>query len=133
MLRQALADDLPRKRHQDTLEWKEHRGELVSHLENVLIQALLTNADHCIDSLRLSLQCQPDLSLLSFKWIKDYIKPFPDFRAYHTCRNWDDILEWARDHFVPSVDAHLYVHPQLGSYRIDQPHKLPEKIEWMET
>jgi hypothetical protein len=111
-----------------------HRGLLSKY---VLIQAHLTNVDHCIDSLRLALQCRPDLGLISFKWIKDYIRPWPDFRSYHTCRNWDDILEWARERSTSAYDQHLYIHPQLGLIdRIDGPHgdplKLP-KIEWLDT
>ncbi|KAF2256776.1 hypothetical protein BU26DRAFT_599405 [Trematosphaeria pertusa] len=69
---------------------------------------------HCIDSIRLSLQCSSDVSLITWKWVEGYGNPWPDFRSKHECRNWDDILGWASERrFDPNTPG-SFVHPELG-------------------
>ncbi|TID21011.1 hypothetical protein E2P81_ATG05638 [Venturia nashicola] len=70
---------------------------------------------HCTDSIRLSLQCSADASLLTFKWVKNFANPIPDFRSYHTCRNFDDILDYAKENMVDVDRKDLWIHPIYGS------------------
>jgi hypothetical protein len=72
---------------------------------------------HCLDSIRLSLQCNADVSLLPWKWIKGYAAPWPDFRSEHTCRNWDAVSSWATRRKLDTGNLSLWTHPELG--RID--------------
>jgi hypothetical protein len=59
--------------------------------------------DHCLDMLRQYLMCKSDLTLISSYWINTTwrIKPFPKFATRHQCRNFDDILNWAKEHQMP--------------------------------
>ncbi|KAF2103602.1 hypothetical protein NA57DRAFT_72581 [Rhizodiscina lignyota] len=70
---------------------------------------------HCIDSIRLSLQCSADVSLMPWNWIRGYALPWPDFRAKHECRNWDDIVAWALDRKLDTEKPGIWVHPELGN------------------
>ncbi|KAH9890203.1 hypothetical protein F4778DRAFT_796472 [Xylariomycetidae sp. FL2044] len=79
--------------------------------------------DHCIDAIRLSLQCQSDTSLLTFKWLKDYPKPWPDFRSFHTCRDFGAIRKFALDRWFDASEPGLVVHPEMGLFNTSGEHK----------
>lgn len=54
-----------------------------------------------MDIVRQQLQCSSDVGTFGQRWIQRKDRPlnvFPIFDTIHTCRNFDDILEWARDH-----------------------------------
>ncbi|TAQ84947.1 hypothetical protein B7494_g6731 [Chlorociboria aeruginascens] len=70
---------------------------------------------HCIDSIRLSLQCRADTSLIPFHWIENYPLPWPDFSSVHQCQNWDKIHAWAN---AGRKDLKaLLMHPIYGAAR----------------
>ncbi|OJJ69570.1 hypothetical protein ASPBRDRAFT_45903 [Aspergillus brasiliensis CBS 101740] len=73
---------------------------------------------HCIDSIRLSLQCQADLTLIPFKWVSGYLEPWPDFHTTHQCKNFEKIREWAAAE-QPDLRGKL-VHPELGVVTTDK-------------
>lgn len=52
---------------------------------------------HCLDTVRQALMCHIDTGVLGQVWI-DPEEPtaFPDFRTKHTCKNYEDIREWAK-------------------------------------
>ncbi|OAL30947.1 hypothetical protein AYO20_08532 [Fonsecaea nubica] len=60
--------------------------------------------DHCIDMLRISLQCTSDLTLITFNAstpefpMAEYI---PDFYTNHRCRNFEQTLDWYNDRRIP--------------------------------
>ena len=95
--------------------WNDHIGMLAFRKRpkfNCCIYLILA---HCIDSLRLSLQCSSDISLLTFKWLKHSPQPWPDFRSHHTCRNWENILDWGKANMVDTKKPDLFFHPVFGS------------------
>lgn len=49
--------------------------------------------------------CQPNIGIFGSVWIRNgtSVKPFVDFNMAHTCRNWDDIQEWARVRQIPDA------------------------------
>jgi hypothetical protein len=53
---------------------------------------------HCIDAIRQQLMCDADVTPIVWQWDESV----GDVRVYantvHVCRNYDDILEWGRDH-----------------------------------
>ncbi|KAJ0124048.1 hypothetical protein J7T55_012521 [Diaporthe amygdali] len=51
--------------------------------------------DHCLDFLRQIVQCQSDLTPFSYYWDERLKGPFPSFDDTHTCRDFDQIYEWA--------------------------------------
>ena len=47
--------------------------------------------------------CDGDVGILTFDWVKNHSRPYPNFNTLHKCRNFDDILEWGRAHQVPRL------------------------------
>ena len=70
---------------------------------------LLTNSqlssDHCADLLRQKLQCDSDVGIYTYNWVKDHKRPYPNFNTRHKCRNFDDILRWGRAHEAKRPDT----------------------------
>jgi len=71
------------------------------------------HVDHCIETLRISLMCQADLSPVLV--MRDRATPRgqrADFNSHHRCRNFTKIQEWARDHAVRGyhVGEHNHEH-----------------------
>lgn len=57
-------------------------------------------SDHCMDIVRQQLQCSSDVGTFGQRWIqrKDRdLNVFPIFDTLHSCRNFDDILKWAKN------------------------------------
>lgn len=68
---------------------------------------------HCIDSIRLSLQCHADVSLIPQRWVDGWLEPWAMWTNKHTCRNFDSIRDWAAAS-VPKLAGRLH-HPELGT------------------
>jgi len=84
---------------------------------------------HCIDSLRLSLQCSADTSLITFDWIEDYPIPWPNFSSTHKCRNWDKVLDFAHGEYDKMMSyaskGNGIKHPILGFPTSDSVYEVP--------
>ncbi|KAF9486940.1 hypothetical protein BDN71DRAFT_770718 [Pleurotus eryngii] len=50
---------------------------------------------HCLDSIRQSLVCSSDVSLIVWKWDEEAGQSFPRGNVVHRCRDLDRIKEWA--------------------------------------
>ncbi|KAI0514737.1 hypothetical protein F5B22DRAFT_610544 [Xylaria bambusicola] len=62
-------------------------------------EQVLEHVDHCINSLRMVLQCTADVSPFLIK--SDPKRPLgidPDFNSQHKCRDFEAIRKWAREH-----------------------------------
>jgi hypothetical protein len=44
--------------------------------------------------------CQSDIGIFTMRPYEGLEGPWPDFSTYHTCRNFDEILEWGISHAV---------------------------------
>jgi hypothetical protein len=79
------------------------------------------NTEHCLDALREQLMCTADIGILPYVRVRGEDRAYPDFPAApHMCRNFEDILEWARDAQTGREwTAHLY-EPQPGDIVLDQ-------------
>ncbi|KAJ5772116.1 hypothetical protein N7520_002645 [Penicillium odoratum] len=64
--------------------------------------------DHCIDSLRQTLMCNGDISLVTVDWIEARNRTVPDLDNLHTCRNFSKLQEWALRH---NAEEHPNNHP----------------------
>ncbi|KAI8953228.1 hypothetical protein F4801DRAFT_598253 [Xylaria longipes] len=69
---------------------------------------------HCIDDIRQSLMCNPDISIHTYVWIPGYRKPWPNFDVEHECVNWDTLNGWAQEHSFDLFEPNLLIHPELG-------------------
>jgi hypothetical protein len=65
---------------------------------------LLANlsTDHCLEMLRMNLMCQSDVGLITFEMTDEGI--WPDFSTWHTCRKFDNVLDWAMENAVANDD-----------------------------
>ncbi|KJZ80042.1 hypothetical protein HIM_00756 [Hirsutella minnesotensis 3608] len=77
--------------------------------------AYLDHVGHCIDMIRQSLMCAADISISTYDWKMDHLKPWPNFRVAHECANWDSIVAWAQRHRAPNLYGNMLMHPKLGA------------------
>ena len=70
--------------------------------------------NECIDMIRQSLMCHGDIAIETYRWKADRLPPWPIFHIEHECRNWDSILQWAKEHHVPSLQGGILKHPIHG-------------------
>ncbi|KIK70428.1 hypothetical protein GYMLUDRAFT_32436 [Collybiopsis luxurians FD-317 M1] len=56
---------------------------------------------HCISSLRQSITCSSDITPIVWQWSERSKAAKERSDVVHTCRNFDRIKDWARNHFVP--------------------------------
>ena len=64
--------------------------------------------------IRQSLMCHGDIAIETYRWKADRLPPWPIFHIEHECRNWDSILQWAKEHHVPSMQGGILRHPTHG-------------------
>lgn len=81
---------------------------------------LMDNAEHCLEGIRQSVMCQPDLSLYTFEWTPhSRVKPAVHLAQAHSCVDWTRLHEWMRgraaswDH-VPPPPEELYQDKEVG-------------------
>jgi hypothetical protein len=72
-----------------------------------------SNEAHCIDSIRLSLQCHADTTLVPQRWADGWLEPWAVWTNKHMCRNFDAIRDWAVEN-TPYLPGQLR-HPELGT------------------
>jgi hypothetical protein len=76
---------------------RKHMGKSLS-LHTILCSGKLTyRTGHCLDLLRLQLQCTADVGLISMMWVNATGTPveFAKFTGEHRCRDFGAIREWA--------------------------------------
>ncbi|KAI4179243.1 MAG: hypothetical protein LQ346_007234 [Caloplaca aetnensis] len=56
-----------------------------------------THQSHCIEMLRQFVMCHADVGLITHHFVKDYPQPYPDFNTWHQCRNFESVLQWAKE------------------------------------
>ncbi|KAI3331419.1 hypothetical protein HD806DRAFT_477306 [Xylariaceae sp. AK1471] len=72
------------------------------------------HAAHCLDSIRQSIQCAGDVSLLTMRWGVHTREPLANFTSRHECVNWNHIQDWAHEHVYDVMAPGVLVHPVLG-------------------
>ncbi|PQE23638.1 tat pathway signal sequence protein [Rutstroemia sp. NJR-2017a BVV2] len=73
-----------------------------------------THAEHCLELLRQAAICKGDISVTSYKWLKqgNNIEPTTLEGAPHQCINWDKLSSWAEERSVNLFDPNLLVLPE---------------------
>lgn len=64
------------------------------HAFSGTLENLRLHVGHCIENIRQNLMCSADFNLLGFVHVAGR-EPFPDFGTEHTCRNFDDVRDFA--------------------------------------
>jgi hypothetical protein len=60
--------------------------------------------EHCLSHVRQSLMCAGDMSMNVYQWSKNHNRAILITDVAHTCRNFDKLQEWERDHWYPEFD-----------------------------
>lgn len=68
-------------------------------------EALQRHADHCIEVLRLNIQCNADVGLFTFYMIEGDPLAWPQLNSKHVCRNFDSVMDWARSNSVGNMEV----------------------------
>ncbi|OCL09074.1 hypothetical protein AOQ84DRAFT_291950, partial [Glonium stellatum] len=72
------------------------------NLTEANVRYLQGHLDHCLETLRLSLMCNADLSLYTFRWdSENATRPLPKSNSSRKCVEWDRLELWARKRMVP--------------------------------
>ncbi|UKZ77005.1 hypothetical protein TrVFT333_004721 [Trichoderma virens FT-333] len=73
---------------------------------------LRIHADHCIESLRITLMCHGDVSPVLIKMDNHYDPPRPsaEFSSHHRCRNFEQIMAWNEDHGLSTFNNPHHSH-----------------------
>jgi hypothetical protein len=74
----------------------------------------MKHIDHCIDSIRQSLMCSADVTPLSYVWWSKSDELLPSTAVQHTCRDFNALVEWAKEHRALKVDKKTHVFDPLG-------------------
>lgn len=74
----------------------------------------MIHMDHCIDQLRQSLACSSDVTPIPYVWYPQYNSTLPQTGITHTCRNFDAIRDWAREHESKTFDSDVRVENPFG-------------------
>ncbi|KAI0532441.1 hypothetical protein GGR58DRAFT_490209 [Xylaria digitata] len=77
------------------------------------------HVDHCVEYIRESLMCHPDLSMVTFRWInntaqyedKTAFYPTNFDAALHRCANWEALDSWANKRMFDLFDVNLLQRP----------------------
>ncbi|KAK5120448.1 hypothetical protein LTR85_006387 [Meristemomyces frigidus] len=103
--------------------YDEHEGSFAGASPRVIEGHL----EHCVETLRQTLMCHGDMSLLTYNWVEGRAMPYPNFNTIHTCKNWDKLVAWnmQRDVTTEWVDG-------TGRKMLSPPVK-PKDVEGMAT
>ncbi|MCJ1312519.1 hypothetical protein MMC25_006193 [Agyrium rufum] len=67
-------------------------------------EALRAHTDHCIEVLRLNIQCNADIGLFTLYMIPGDPLAWPQLNSWHQCRNFDQVRDWAMEHSVGNME-----------------------------
>ncbi|KAI0079448.1 hypothetical protein K474DRAFT_1639618 [Panus rudis PR-1116 ss-1] len=72
------------------------------------------HVSHCVDSIRQSLMCASDISLIVWQWSEEKHQAVVKMNTVHSCRNYDRIVDWAKDHRQDiKFDLHVHVEDDI--------------------
>lgn len=93
-----LAQNMLRKRLYTTENFPaDHELMGIEHLE------------HCYDALRQSLMCSSDVTPLPWMWDEEAHMAKEVATVLHTCRNFNAIRDWAKEHRIIHFNRSVYV------------------------
>ncbi|KAK4508218.1 hypothetical protein PRZ48_001956 [Zasmidium cellare] len=75
---------------------------------------------HCTGMLMQHLLCTADAGFLTYDWMEDAEKPFPDMGVNRRCRDWKQLVEYRDRHGVDREMFEKYTKPK-GAVEVKQP------------
>lgn len=65
---------------------------------------------HCVGAIRQALMCYADISPVVWQWSAQYKEAEQRDDIMHTCRDFDKIQEWAKEHSMGALpDLSVYI------------------------
>ncbi|QDS71426.1 hypothetical protein FKW77_003430 [Venturia effusa] len=83
-------------------ELQNHTGKYINLLTMRKLADVTT--DHCLEVLRMNIQCTVDVGLFTFYMLPGDPLPWPELNSWHTCRNFDAVRDWALEHSVGNME-----------------------------
>jgi hypothetical protein len=108
-------------------QWPARKNTLVSGLPHyrianriLLAKLVVSDSDHCVEYIRESLMCQPDLSMVTFRWINNTAQHDDKSAFYptnfdvdeHTCANWQHLDAWTGERMFDLFRVDLLERPE---------------------
>ena len=56
--------------------------------------------DHCVEVLRQSLMCHPDLNIYTYPWVSRHDQAWGNLASGHRCVDWDHFHGWAQNNLM---------------------------------
>ncbi|KAI1770222.1 hypothetical protein F4818DRAFT_274284 [Hypoxylon cercidicola] len=89
------------------------------------------HVDHCIEYIREALMCQPDLSMVTFRWINNTAQHEDKSEFYptnfdvsmHRCANWEALDSWTGQRMFNLFQVDLLQRPSPNDDTLDIAHK----------
>lgn len=69
----------------------------------------IEHIDHCVDSIRQSLMCSSDISTIPWAWDDQDNMAKAVASNLHTCRDFERIWEWSKQHVIGLFDQTIRV------------------------
>ena len=60
--------------------------------------------DHCLEILRMNIECNADIGLFTFYMLEGDPLPWPELNSWHTCRNFNKVRDWALENSVGNME-----------------------------
>lgn len=73
------------------------------------------HVDHCIDQIRQVIQCAADVSTNWLQWDEKWKSNMATGYTYHTCRDFNRVVEWAKERTVEPFDLSIRLDDPLKS------------------
>jgi len=74
----------------------------------------MDHIEHCYDALRQSVMCSADLTPIPWVWNRKDHQAKALAKIAHTCRDYDAIRDWAKEHELHEFDRFTYVPDDLN-------------------
>lgn len=81
-----------------------HRAPRAEKCRKWLTRVWGAGTDHCIEVLRLNLQCNADIGIFTLYLIEGDPLAWPQLNSKHVCRNFDKVRQWGLDHSVGNME-----------------------------
>ncbi|KIN09166.1 hypothetical protein OIDMADRAFT_111443, partial [Oidiodendron maius Zn] len=91
--------------------WREYDDYLTAEGERNYTSTSAKHFDHCIDSIRQSIMCHGDIATVYWQWMPVRQQPLPRLEITHTCRDFDAIRDWAKEHRLKMDEVMLQWRP----------------------
>ncbi|KAI9042937.1 uncharacterized protein KD926_004728 [Aspergillus affinis] len=94
--------------------WSAESPTYVNHtLDTEMFE--ISHIDHCIDSVRQSVMCHSDIAPIPWTWDEKSGSAKGKLTGHHTCRDFEAIRQWAREHHAERFDRNTFVEDPLGN------------------